>query len=250
MPYRRLPNTDAARIRALKAAFRKAGKLNDINEIAYPFPLKQKIDVFLPKFEVAIVNSKAAREKQIDNSRKFAELTKKARLYISHFIQVLNFTISRGELKPQARTFYGLEEEDGKVPSLLTEPELVMWGERMITGEQERLNNRGGNPIYSPAIALVRVNYENFKQGYEYQKRLQANSARFSAEVAQYRNEADALILNIWNEVEHYFQNVKDEEEKRYMCEEYGLIYVFRRGEKEKLKRRKEAEEITLKLPF
>ncbi|MDR1756240.1 MAG: hypothetical protein LBR65_04670 [Culturomica sp.] len=212
--------------------------------------MKQKIDIFLPKFEVAIVNSKAAREKQIDNSRKFAELTKKARLYISHFIQVLNFTISRGELKPQARTFYGLEEEDGKVPSLLTEPELVTWGERMITGEQDRLNNRGGNPIYSPAIALVRVNYENFKQGYEYQKRLQANSARFSAEVAQYRNEADALILNIWNEVESYFQNVKDEEEKRYMCEEYGLIYVFRRGEKEKLKRKKEAEEITLKLPF
>jgi hypothetical protein len=250
MPYRRLPNTDAARIRALKTALRKGEKLNDINEIAYPFPLKQKIDIFLPKFEVAIVNSKAAREKQIDNSRKFAELTKKARLYISHFIQVLNFTISRGELKPQARTFYGLEEEDGKVPSLLTEPELVTWGERMITGEQDRLNNRGGNPIYSPAIALVRVNYENFKQGYEYQKRLQANSARFSAEVAQYRNEADALILNIWNEVESYFQNVKDEEEKRYMCEEYGLIYVFRRGEKEKLKRKKEAEEITLKLPF
>jgi hypothetical protein len=34
------------------------------------------------------------------------------------------------------------------------------------------------------------------------------------------------------------------------MCEEYGLVYVFRRGEKERIKRKKEADEITLKLPF
>ena len=115
MPYRRLPNTDAARIRALKAALRKGEKLNDINTLAYSFPLKQKIDVFLTKFEIAITNSKAAREKQIENSQKFSELTKKARLYISHFIQVLNFTIARGELKPQARAFYDLDEEDSKV---------------------------------------------------------------------------------------------------------------------------------------
>ncbi len=250
MPYRRLPNTDAARIRALKAALRKGDKLDDINTLAYSFPLKQKIDVFLTKFEMAITNSKAAREKQIENSQKFSELTKKARLYISHFIQVLNFTIARGELKPQARTFYDLDEDDSKVPSLLTEQELLTWGEKIINGEQERLNNRRGNPIYSPAIALVRVNYENFKQGYEFQKRLQANSARFSAEVAQFRDEADALIVNIWNDVEKYFSGVKDEEEKRYMCEEYGLVYVFRRGEKERLRRKKDADQITLKLPF
>lgn len=64
MPYRRLPNTDAARIRALKAALKKGDSLDDINQIAYSFPLKQKIDIFLPKFEIAITTSKAAREKQ------------------------------------------------------------------------------------------------------------------------------------------------------------------------------------------
>ena len=72
--------------------------------------------------------------------------------------------------------------------------------------------------------------------------------ARESGNVAQYRNDADALILEVWNEVERYFEGVKDEEEKRYMCEEYGLVYVFRRGEKERIRRRKEAESITLKL--
>lgn len=247
MPYRRLPNTDAARIRALKAALKKGQNL-EIDTIAYPFALKQKIEFFLPKFEVAISNSRLAREKQIDNSQKFSEYTKKARLYISHFIQVLNFCIARGELKPSARTFYGLEETDAKVPSLLTEQDLLQWGEKLITGEQSRISSGGGNPIYCPSIALVKVNYENFKENYTRQKQFQNNSARESSNVAQYRDEADALILEVWNEVERYFEGVKDEEERRYMCEEYGLVYVFRRGEKERLRRKKEAESITLKL--
>lgn len=247
MPYRRLPNTDAARIRALKAALKKGQNL-EIDTIAYPFALKQKIEFFLPKFEVAISNSRLAREKQIDNSQKFSEYTKKARLYISHFIQVLNFCIARGELKPSARTFYGLEEGDAKVPSLLTEQDLLQWGEKLITGEQSRISSGGGNPIYCPSIALVKVNYENFKENYTRQKQFQNNSARESSNVAQYRDEADALILEVWNEVERYFEGVKDEEERRYMCEEYGLVYVFRRGEKERLRRKKEAESITLKL--
>ncbi len=42
MPYRRLPNTDAARIRALKAALRK-GQQEGIDTIAYPYALKQKV---------------------------------------------------------------------------------------------------------------------------------------------------------------------------------------------------------------
>lgn len=247
MPYRRLPNTDAARIRALKASIRKGQNL-EIDTIAFTFALKQKIEFFLPKFEVAIANSKGARTRQVENSQKFGENTKKARLYISHFIQVLNFCIARGELKPSARAFYGLDENDSKVPSLLTEQELLQWGEKIITGEQSRINSGGGNPIYCPSIALVKVNYENFKQNFSFQKGLQNNSSRYSSEVAQFRDDADALILDVWNEVERYFEGVKDEEERRYMCEEYGLIYVFRRGEKDKIRRKREAENITLKL--
>lgn len=247
MPYRRLPNTDAARIRALKSALRKGQRL-EIDEIAFSLGLKQKIEFFLPKFEIAIKNSRLAKEQQFGNSPKFSEYTKKARLYVSHFIQVLNFCIARGEMKPSVRTYYGLDEKSSKVPPLMTEQDLLQWGEKIINGEQERISRREGNPIYCPSIALVKVNYENFKDNYLRQKQFQTNSARESGNVAQFRSEADALILELWNEVENYFANVRDEEEKRYMCEEYGLVYVFRRGEKERIRRRKEAESITLKL--
>ena len=109
MPYRRLPNTDAARIRALETALNNE-EFSNINNLPFSLHLRQKIEFFLPKFKTAITNSQCARDKQNVNSRKYAEYTRKAKLYISHFLQVLNFTIARGELKPMARTFYGIDE--------------------------------------------------------------------------------------------------------------------------------------------
>ena len=157
MPYRRLPNTDAARIRALKAALKK-GQYLEIDTIAYPFALKQKIEFFLPKFEVAITNSKLAKEKQFDNSQKFSEYTKKARLYISHFIQVLNLAVLRDEIKVAHKELYGLPASN-TVPDLLSEASLVEWGKKIIEGEQLR-TTQGGIPIYNPTIARVKVHYD------------------------------------------------------------------------------------------
>ena len=136
MPYRRLPNTDAARLRALKNALDKSERVA-VSDIAFSLGLKQKIEFFLPKFEVAIKNSAMAKEQQFGNSPKFSEYAKKARLYVSHFIQVLNFCIARGEMKPAIRRYYGLDEKSSKVPSLVTEQDLLQWGEKIINGEQE-----------------------------------------------------------------------------------------------------------------
>ena len=247
MPYRRLPNTDAARMRALKAALQK-GEQEEMDTIAYSYVLKQKIEFFIPKFEVAMLNSQFAKEKQFGNSPTFSAYAKKARLYISHFIQVLNFCIARGELKPTARAFYGLDENSSKVPPLLTEQDLLQWGEKIIAGEQNRISSGGGSPIYCPSIALVKVNFENFKENYTRQKQFQNNSARESGNVAQLRDEADHLILEVWNQVEKHYENILDEEERRESCEKYGLIYVYRKGERDRIRRRKEAERITLKL--
>lgn len=247
MPYRRLPNTDAARIRALKAALVKSEDLS-MDEMAFSFSLRQRIEFFLPKFEAATSTSKNAKSRQCENSPKFNEYAKKARLYVSHFIQVLNMCIARGEIKPEVRTFYGLDVSSNKLPSLVSEPDLLEWGEKIINGDQERMRNGAGNPIYCPSIAVVKTHYENFRQNYSFQKSLQLNSARYSSEVAQFRANADALILLIWNEVEQHFESVTDLDLRRQLCEDYGLTYVFRQGELERVRRKQEAERITLKL--
>ncbi|PKQ60533.1 hypothetical protein BZG02_18895 [Labilibaculum filiforme] len=247
MPYRRLPNTDSARVRALKSALEISYQTNRF-DLAFSFILLQKVETFLPHYELAIRNQRQALSQQSIRSKEYNEKLRKARLYVSHFIQVLNFTIIRGELKPEVREFYGLKISSKAAPSLLQDAKVIEWGEKLIKGEQERMRT-GGNPIYSPSIALVRVNCENFSQAFNNQKTLQNNTQRFSEKVAEYRAEADSLILSLWNEIEAKFSDLSDEE-KREKASEYGVVYVWRKGERERLAHLKQAAEDSLTLPF
>ncbi|RKE03273.1 hypothetical protein [Marinifilum flexuosum] len=247
MPYRRLPNTDSARVRALKAALSISMRVNRF-DLAFSYSLYQRIETFLPHYELAIRNHRQALSQQSSKSKEYNEKLRKARLYVSHFIQVLNFCIIRGEMKPEVREFYSIRKNSKATPSLLKDSKVIEWGEKLVKGEQER-TRMGGNPIYSPSIALVRVNCENFKQAFNYQKTLQNNTHRFSEKVSEFREDADKLILDLWNQVEKKFGSLTDEE-KRAKCSEYGVVYVWRKGEREKLEQVKQAKKASLSLPF
>ncbi|NBC82532.1 MAG: hypothetical protein GVY19_04030 [Bacteroidetes bacterium] len=228
MPYRRLPNTDNARLKALKKAYNKGKEIPPF-KLAYSQSSLQKIQSFLTGYEKAISEYKQAYNKQIDNNKEHMNAQKKARLYISHFIQVMNMAIMRGEMNTYTRTYYRLAENDKKIPTLSSEKEMIEWGEKIIKGEQERLA-QGLAPITNPTIAVVKVRYENFLDSHKFQKILQQNQQRAQHKLVEMRTVADGIIQNVWNEVEAYFSDLH-EEEKRTKAEDYGLIYVFRKSE-------------------
>lgn len=231
MPYRRLPNTDISRIKAVKIALRMNMKTNN-KDLAFSFLTVQKLQTFIPHFEMAAKNQKLAFTEQSEKSKKYNDKFKKARLYITHFIQVLNFSIIRGEMKPEVREFYGLDVNDRTCPNLNLDSQVALWGEKIIEGEKNRMRH-GGNPIYNPSIALVMVNFEHFKEAYVFQKRLQTNSMRYTENVSKMRADTDELILNLWNEIEQFFSKIEDDTERRNRCMEYGVHYVYRKHEKE-----------------
>jgi hypothetical protein len=228
MPYRRLPNTDMARLRAIESALKKC-----LTDNATQCPVSEnlivRLETMMPKFQHGLINLEAARSNQILKNKDYSEILKKARIYISHFIQVLNFSIQRGELKPTVREFYELVEFENNVPPLLTEKEILKWGKTIIAGEQKRVQS-GGNPIYNPSIALVKVNYEKFYDAHFFQRNLKSTTQRASELISSLRPEIDQLILDVWNEVEDCFSGL-DENEKRTNAEKYGLVYVFRKKE-------------------
>lgn len=157
---------------------------------------------------------------------------KTARLYISHFIQVLNLAVLRDEIKPAHKALYGLPESN-TVPDLLSEAAMVEWGRKIIDGEKRR-TAQGGIPIYNPTIARVKVHYDIFLDSYERQKNYQALTTRSLDELASMRDRADELILDIWNQVEAKYQDVTPNEVRLDKCRDYGLIYYYRSGEKAK----------------
>lgn len=228
MPYRRLPNTDSARIRALKAAYSK-GKLNPPSQLAFSQSTFSKVELFINSFQNALAHYKVAYNQQVESGKEYSQILKKAKLYLSHFIQVLNMAIARGELPVSVREIYGMDLDENRMPSLTTEKELIEWGKKIIDGEMQRLQ-KGQTPITNPTIAVVRVRYEQFLEAYNHHKILQQNTRRLLNDVNNLRVTADSIILSIWNEVEDYFKDLPDEE-RRLKASEYGVAYVYRKNE-------------------
>lgn len=230
MPYRRLPNTDAARIRAINTALYVVETMND-KDVPFKFNIQQKLSFFKPKFELAVSNYKHSKAKQIESSKQYLKKERKARLYVSHFIQALNMCIARDEMKAECREFFGIDINDKSSPDIQTASKLLEWGNKIIEGEPQRLQH-GGNPIYTPSFANVKTNFSIFKNEYFTQKQFQKNTMRFTHAVAELRSEADALIKCLWNEIEESYSTIEKEELRREKCSKFGIKYVLRRYEK------------------
>ncbi len=228
MPYRRLPNTDNARLRALKTAYEMGQEIPPF-KLAYDTKTYIQLQQFLPKWEKALTEYHNTYNLQTKNNKEFARKLKKAKLYISHFIQVVNMAIARGDLKEETRVYYGLTPDDKKLPSLTSEKAVLAWGKALIDGEAKR-RMEGHPPITNPTIAVVRVHYDNFSDAHQFQKTLQRNHQRTLDHINELREEADAIILRTWNEVEATYADLT-EESKRIEAQKYGLVYVFRKNE-------------------
>lgn len=228
MPYRRLPNTDAARIRAMKTALGIGKELSPL-KLAFSARNLVKLQKFLPTFEQSILYQKQINAVQLKKSKNFYEIEKKAKLYLTHFVRVMNMAIYRGELSAETRAFYGLATNDSAVPSFSNENELLIWGKRIIDGEENRIR-RGGSPITNPTIAVVKIRFGHYIDALNNNNSVVKKNLDYSRRINEFRKEADEIILSIWNEVEATFSGL-DENEKRTKCEEYGLVYFFRKSE-------------------
>ena len=233
MPYRRLPTTDKARIRALDAAQETTTKVS-LKKLAFSQSILEELQNVKTTFENALKQYDADVSVQIKKGKDYKIAFDKAHLYVSHFIQVVFMTIERGELKEELLSYYGLENFERKVPSLNSEKELLEWGNRIILGEQKRIQS-GGSPIYNPSIALVKVKVENFNEAAIFQHNLKKNVARSHEKLKNLRKSTNDFISRLWNEIENSIQS-DSPKHHRQLTQEYGLVYVFRRNEKKKLK--------------
>jgi hypothetical protein len=241
MPYRRLPNTDVARLRAIEAGL-DIGKRTALKNLAFSQQTLEKLQTFYPHFLGSIRQLNLSKQNQFDRSKEYSEIFRKAKLYVSHFLQVVNFAILRGEMKPESIEFYGLKANTKATPPLNLESHVMTWGSRVIEGEQKRVK-AGGSPIYSPSIALVKVHYEEFVEAYRHQKMLQNITNRASVKVAELREQADVMIQEMWNEVENSLAHLSDDE-KREKASEYGVVYVYRASELQQQRKYDSIEEL------
>lgn len=232
MPYRRLPNTDAARIRAMKIALDK-GRAIPPTRMAYSSKNIVRLQSFLPRFENMIQLQRQSYASQTSKSKEYSEIVRKSRMYLTHFIRVMNMAILRGDLPAETRAFYGLATNETTIPPLNTENELLTWGKRIIEGEENRIR-KGGCPITNPTIAVVKVRYFNFVDAWNFQKTLTRRTQEYTFKNSELRKEADELITQIWNEIENTHSDLP-EDRRMSESENYGIVYFYRKNELNKV---------------
>lgn len=228
MPYRRLPNTDNARIKALKTAVEKAEE-TDFQELSIPLNLLTEAKSVSAHFERLCLRYQQMYDTQVKANKHYLGKVKNARMYLSHFVQVLYFSVMRSEIKESYLTLYGLEGANMILPDLTSSEQLLEWGEKIIKGENLR-TAQGGVPIYNPSIAKVTVMFSLLKEGYQTQKLHQKATSRVLKEVADYREIVDKVIFEIWEEVEKFNINLPVEQ-RLDKNRQYGVVYYYRKGE-------------------
>ena len=233
MPYRRLPTTDKARLRALEAVQDYVAGKEPGNLAVSGGTLSELLNV-KTHFENHLRHHELTLKIESEKSLRYKQALEKARLYVSHFIQVLQMTVEREEIKEDVLFLYGLHEVKGKVPQMHTEDEILNWGRKIVSGEQQRMQ-KGGSPVYNPSIAVVKAKVEDFHELSVFQNNLKRNTLRSFEKLQQLRKVTNEFISRMWTEIETALEHLPPKQ-KRQKAQEYGVVYVFRRNEKKKLK--------------
>ncbi len=221
MGYRRLPTTDKARHTALQKLYDKLSV--DSNN---GLKINEKKLLLLKDDFGSLLNKRA----ELAEITKTLNKTKKQtcallKLYNSHFIQVFNFAIERGEINKTCREYFGLENNMGVLPDLSNEELVLQWSERIILGEQKRIQE-GVQTISHPNVGKIKAISTEFKKIINEFNRIEKSTIELKNQIQEQRRTVDEFIKHVWNEIEAQFANetIKVKQQK---SSEYGVVYVI-----------------------
>jgi acyl carrier protein phosphodiesterase len=243
MPRRYLPNTDPSRIKALQKAVNMEG-YKENGQLVLSYQTIRDARLILNKFRNAQSQYQQYRNQFMKINKDYKEEAHMARMYVSHFIQVLNMAIRRGELKKDIKEGYGLNPNSFVLPPLDTDSDIEKWGKSVIAGEEKRIS-RGGVPIYNPNIAKVKVHWSIFADHYYNVSRLKANAEKYRQELVQMRPIVDDLLHDLSNQVKNFYADYPLQQSID-KCTRFGLIFYLSSDEKKQI----EAEKLQNTIEF
>ena len=228
MPYRRLPKTDAARLKVLKTVLEN----NDIYTVrnrVVDWSVLNRCQPAYDRLLTAMEQYKLRMTAQKRSGSKIETLQRNAMMYVSHFLQVLLLAVERGEIKRSLLSLYGLSTDAQSLPQLKSSETLISVGEKVVEGEKLR-QKKGGLPIYNPTIGKVATHLDIFRDAYLDYKRKKEITEKALANIQVLRPEIDEIILELWNQIEAYYAELPPE--TRFdACRKLGVIYYYRRHE-------------------
>ena len=228
MPFRQLPSTDAGRLQALNAAKTKADNSTAAQQ-AITAETRAAIDTLAPAFAKEVQERGTALSGQTAASAALTTAMDTLRTLVSHYFQVMNFAIGRGDIPASARAFYQLGVGEESVPALGQEADVDLWARRIADGEVAR-TAAGGVPMAMPSAAQVAAAHTDFTAKQKAQSTSKDAFDKEQGDVVNLRETVDEAVRDVWDEVEFTYRK-EEAANLRRKAREWGVVYALRPGE-------------------
>lgn len=154
------------------------------------------------------------------------------RMIVSHFIQVYQMGIARGDFAAAGRAVYELSVNEETVPNLDAEAALLLWADRIVKGDPRRVPQFSEAPMAMPAASAVAAALQSYHEKLEAQTEAKDQLEAEQADVIDLRAEADQVIRDVWDEIEFALRQLEAPTLRR-RAREWGVVYAQRPGEPE-----------------
>ena len=222
--HRSLPSSNSSRYAAIEAAKRKVAHLAPDEDKPITPATESRLNNVGEQYLTAYQEATLALAKQVKATEVAVKSRGVVKMHISHFIQVFNFGIERGNHRLQDRSFYGLSVSGGTVPVLSSEAEIVQWGNNIIHGDAERIA-AGGAPMINPSIEEFKAVYDEMILHIQTQSSLKNGYDKAQEQLNSLNEAVDKLVLRIWNEINTFYDDHKSANRRR-KAREWGVVYV------------------------
>lgn len=223
MSTRRLPNSNPTRYNALRTVTERITASLPANVPLTPATLA-RLNLLFPDYKAKYLAVEAGLTGQGSFTNQIKTAKQQGIYFTSDFIDAMQNAVRRGTFDASVRALYGLPITKPQRPEILTEKDVLDWGDQIHEGETARLA-AGGAPITFPSLAEVDAAVNNFRT-----LNLQQAAAKDTYDNAQealvaLNTEADKVILKVWNEIETAFDE-GNKASMRRRAREWGVTYI------------------------
>ena len=223
MPTRTTPRSDDNRSNALMTCSVKAQNTPPAEWIITTAQ-NNDLNAILSPWRNARISAATALQNQTNATAAAVAARVACIRIISHYIQVLNFAIERGEIPASVRAFYTLPVSHAEVPVITTTADALLWATKLSDGEASRVS-AGGPAMAWPAIAQVNAAAALCASTDATQTTRKSAYDALQEAIGDMRPAVDTLIKNLWDTIEF---NLRDEDlpSLRRKAREWGVIYA------------------------
>lgn len=222
MPFRQIPRSVLGFQKAMDDGSNKA---STSPEEAITADTLAVLAIKQPDYNAKVLAMNIAKQAQMSATQEEDVAIGECRMFTSHYFQVFNLGVARGLYPATARTFYGIDANDDKVPNLSKENDVSHWAQAIVTGDAARVA-AGGTAMINPKATEVDAKFLTYKTKHNTQSEKKDAYDTAQQEVAAMFEPVKQLVVDMWDEIEFFYRHEPDEASKRRRCREWGVVYV------------------------